>query len=214
MSKVIKITEADLRRIISENLESETNEQGIIKSLMSKAANALSGTKPGPQSFMKDIPKGKGTEVAFNRVVSTMRTEVAQLLVKVPTIKITPKTIKVLEEPRYNARVSFDLVNDIAKSGTGIRGEYSTIHWHLGDITEELAKPVGQQLNIKKLMDDFYSVKDNISQDLLKRKMPPEEVKVLTNTLNRVNSAITHIETLFKTPDKPTSYLVKEEPKL
>lgn len=214
MSKVIKITEADLRRIISEKLEGDVSEQGIIKGLMNRAAKALSGTKPGPQSFMKDIPKGKGTEVAINRVISTMRTEVAQLLAKVPTIKITPKTIKVLEEPRYNARVAFDLVDDVARDGGNIRGVYSSIHWKLEGITKELSKPSGQQLNIKKLMEDLYYVKDEISQDLFKRQSSPQYIKELTAPLNRVNAAINHIETLFKTPDKPTSYLVKEEPKL
>lgn len=213
MSKVIKITESELRRIISEKLEGDLDEQGIIKGLMNRAAKALSGTKPGPKSFMKDVPATKG---AFNRVVSTMRTEVAQLLAKTPEIKITPKTVKVLEEPKYNVRVAYDAMNELATEGLegSIRGEYSTIVSSLERSMGEFSKPTGQQLNIKQLMDDLYYAKDEISQDILKRPGLAKDAPRLKAPLDRINRAINHIETLFKTPDKPTSYLVKEEPKL
>ena len=214
--KVVKITEADLRRIISEKLEGGVDEQtkpGFFGLLAKKGAEAArsvmgKGIQDGP--LLK-----KGTQSGFNRVVSTMRTEVAQLLTKSPTIKISPKTIKVLEEPRYNVRVAFDLIEDVATvSGGKIRGEYSTILYRINRAKTELLKPAGQQLNMKQLMEDLYHVKDEIGQDLFKRPNLPQGTKELTAPLGRVNAAITHIETLFKTPDKPTSYLVKEEPKL
>lgn len=218
MSKIIKLTESDLARIISEKLEGETNEgEGILSALFKKGAQAAKsitgkGIQDGPL-LKKHLPSG------YNKVVSSMRTEVAQLLAKTPTIKISPKTIKVLEEPRYNVRSAFDNVDDIAivgngYAGTAVRGEYSGIHWKLDRATKELRKPVGQQLNIKQLMEDLYSVRDEIAQDLFKRKNLPNAQKELQAPLNRVISAINHIENLFKTPDKPTSYLVKEEPKL
>lgn len=214
MSKVIKLTEADLRRIISEKLEGDLDEQGIIKGLMNRAAKALSGTKPGPKSFMKDVPATKG---AFNRVVSTMRTEVAQLLAKTPEIKITPKTVKVLEEPRYNARVAYDLVNELGTEGVSvgsIRGEYSGIESSLRKVQGELKKPAGQQLNIKEMMENLYYAKDELAQDIIKRPKVAKDVPKIQATLKRLEATINHIENLFKTPDKPTTYLVKEEPKL
>jgi hypothetical protein len=215
MSKVVKITESDLRRIISENLESNVSEDGFFGMLAKKAAQkANSSMKTFSNNSTKPLLK-KGTQSGFNSVVSTMRTEVAQLLAKTPTIKVTPKTVKVLEEPRYNVRVAFDLIEDVAVvSGGQTRAEYSSILFRINRAKTELLKPAGQQLNIKQLMDDLYTVKDEISQDLFKRPNLPQGTKELTAPLNRVNGAITHIETLFKTPDKPTSYLVKEEPKL
>lgn len=214
MSKVIKITESDLRRIITEKLEGETNEgEGILSALFKKGAQAA---KSVARKGIQDGPLlKKSTQSGFNTVVSTMRTEVAQLLTKTPTIKITPKAVKVLEEPRYNVRVAFDLIEDVATvSGGKIRGEYSTILYRINRAKTELLKPTGQQLNIKQLMEDLYHVKDEIGQDLFKRPNLPQGTKELTAPLSRVNAAITHIENVFKTPDKPTSYLVKEEPKL
>lgn len=220
MSKVIKITEAELRRIISEKLEGGVDEQtkpgffGLLAKKGAEAARAVmgKGIQDGPL-LKKHLPSG------YNKVVSSMRPEVAQLLAKTPTIKISPKTVKVLEEPRYYVRAAFDNVDDLAivgngYAGTAVRGEYSGIHWKLDRVTKELKKPVGQQLNIKQLMEDLYSVRDEISQDLFKRKNLPNAQKELQAPLNRVVSAINHIENLFKTPDKPTTYLVKEEPKL
>jgi hypothetical protein len=217
MSKVVKITEADLRRIISEKLEGGVDEQtkpGFFGLLAKKGAEAArsvmgKGIQDGP--LLK-----KGTQSGFNRVVSTMRTEVAQLLTKSPTIKISPKTIKVLEEPKYNVRVAYDAMNELATEGLegSIRAEYSTIVSSLERSVGEFSKPTGQQLNIKRLMDDLYYVKDEITQDILKRPNLAKDAPRVKAPLDRVTKAINHIETLFKTPDKPTSYLVKEEPKL
>jgi hypothetical protein len=215
MSKVIKITEADLRRIISENLENQTNEgEGFLGGLFKKAAQAASKPR-GFSTSSKPLLSKTAAKSGFNTVVSTMRRDVASLLAKTPTIKISNRTIKALEEPRYNVRVAFDLIEDVATvSGGKTRGEYSSILYNINRAKAELLKPVGQQLNMKQLMEDLYHVKDEIGQDLFKRPNLPQGTKELTAPLNRVNAAITHIETLFKTPDKPTSYLVKEEPKL
>jgi hypothetical protein len=221
MSKVVKITEADLRRIISENLEGDVSEDGFFGMLAKKAA---SGMKTFSNNSSKPLLKKHLPTHGYNSVVSTMRSEVVHLLAKTPIIKITPKTVKAIEEPKYFVRSAFDNVDDVSiirkETGIGdtdptyVRGEYSTIHWKLERITKEFSKPVGQQLNIKQVMYDLYSVRDDISQDLFKRKNLPNAQKELQAPLNRVISAINHLENLFKTPDKPTSYLVKEEPKL
>jgi hypothetical protein len=214
--KVVKITEADLRRIISENLEGDVSEDGFFGMLAKKAAQkANSAMKTFSNNSSKPLLK-KGTQSGFNRVVSTMRTEVAQLLAKTPTIKITPKTIKALEEPKYNVRVAYDALNELATEGleTSIRAEYSSIVGRLEISAREFSKPAGQQLNIKQLMNDLYYVKDEITQDILKRPQLAKDAPRVKAPLDRVTKAINHIETLFKTPDKPTSYLVKEEPKL
>lgn len=217
MSKVIKITESELRRIISEKLEGGVDEQtkpGFFGLLAKKGAEAArsvmrKGIQDGP--LLK-----KGTQSGFNKVVSTMRPEVAQLLTKTPTIKISPKTVKVLEEPKYNIRVAYDAMTELATEGLegSIRAEYSTIVSRLQFSIWEFSKPVGQQLNIKQLMEYLYYAKDEITQDILKRPNLVKDGPKLKGPLDRVNRAINHIENLFKTPDKPTTYLVKEEPKL
>jgi hypothetical protein len=198
MSKVIKLTEADLRKIISEQLESETNEQGVIKSLISRGVSALQSR--GAKSVEKSVIKG---------VLSTMRRDVAELLAKVPVIKISPKTIKALDEPRYNVRVAYENIEELAKVGTTVRSEYSGIESALANVRFELMKPTGSQLNIKEVMEGLYKVKDEITQDLIKRPSLQKDVQKLQVPLNKVNASITHIENLFKTPEKPTSYLVK-----
>jgi hypothetical protein len=213
MPKVIKITEADLRKIITEKLECEVIEEGIIGALFKKATKAV--TPRGFSTSSKPLLSKTAAKSGFNTVVSTMRRDVAALLAKTPTLKISNRTIKALEEPRYNVRVAFDLIEDVATvSGGKTRGEYSSILYNVNRVKTELLKPVGQQLNMKQLMEDLYHIKDEIGQDLFKRSNLPEATKELTAPLGRVNAAINHIETLFKTPDKPSSYLVKEEPKL
>ena len=197
--KVIKLTESDLRRIISEKLEGDMSEgPGLLGSLLNRAKSAVS--------------KPKAVATYATRVVSTMRREVTELLTKTPTIKITPKTVKVLEEPRYNVRVAYDQVHELATEGleSSIRADLMGIDMALQRVKTELMKPAGQTLNIKKMMEDLYYVKDELTQDILKRPGLVKDVSTLQKPLIKVIGTIDHIETLFKTPDKPTSYLVKE----
>jgi len=215
MSKIIKLTEADLRRIITENLEGGVSEgDGIFGMLAKKAASAAAALTSSPKP--KGFSTASGVKTGYVRIASTMRREVVDLLVKSPTIKISPKTFKVLDEPRYNVRVAYDQINELATEGLqgSIRGELMTIDAALGRVKGELMKPPGQVLNIKKMMEDLYMVKDELVQDLLKRPGMIKDVTTLQKPLSKVVATINHIETLFKTPDKPTSYLVKEEPKL
>jgi hypothetical protein len=200
--KVVKITESELRRIISEKLEGDTNEQ-LLRTLANKAMNTLKTNKSSVKATTKS---------GINTVISTMRKDVMALLTKTPVIKISPKTVKVLEEPRYNVRVAYDQVHELATEGleSSIRADLMGIDMALQRVKTELMKPAGQTLNIKKMMEDLYYVKDEIGQDLMKRQNLPNATKELTAPLNRVNLTITEIETLFKTPEKPSSYLVKE----
>jgi hypothetical protein len=200
--KVVKITESELRRIISEKLEGDTNEQ-LLRTLANKAMNTLKTNKSSVKATTKS---------GINTVISTMRKDVMALLTKTPVIKISPKTVKVLEEPRYNVRVAYDQVHELATEGleSSIRADLMGIDMALQRVKTELMKPAGQTLNIKKMMEDLYYVKDEIGQDLMKRQNLPNAAKELTAPLNRVNLTITEIETLFKTPEKPSSYLVKE----
>jgi hypothetical protein len=213
MPKVIKITEADLRKIITEKLDEEVNEDGIIGALLRRATSAV--TKKGPKGFSTTIDKA-AMKSGYVSVISTMRRDVASLLAKVPTLKISPNTVKMLSEPRYNARVAYDTINELGTEGTkgSIRGEYSGIEYSLRKAQAEFAKPAGQQMNIKEMMENLYHAKDELSQDIIKRPSLAKDVPRIQSALNRLNTSITQIENLFKTPEKPSSYLVKEGPKL
>ena len=186
MSKIIRLTESDLERIVNKVIqESETNEQGLVGKLINKVFPKAA--KPAPLQ-------------AVSKVSRQMSSFFSGILPKLPaTVKMPTSS---LNSVKFNVKLVDGSIGQLATTRNGqLKGEFVGIVVPLENAVTELSKAAGTPFNLKKVIEELYRSKWNV-EELLNSprytKTMGNGVKILERNLMDINKSIGEIETVLK----------------
>jgi hypothetical protein len=183
MSKIIRLTESDLERIVNKVIqESETNEQGLVGKIINK--------------FIPKAAKSAPLEVVSN-VSKQMSSFFSDILPKLPATLKMP--VNSLQGVKNNVIRIEGNVSRLSNAGGGsIKGPFISLFHSIDNVATEMKKAAGTQFDIKKVINELYRGKSEAERILktpqITKTMGQGNVKSLETTLMDINKSIGDIE--------------------
>jgi hypothetical protein len=183
MSKIIRLTENDLNRIVRKVIkESETNEQGLVGKIINK--------------FIPKAAKAAPLGVVSN-VSKQMSSFFSDILPKLPATLKMP--VNSLQGVKNNVIRIEGNVSRLSNAGGGsIKGPFISLFSSIDNVATEMKKAAGTQFDIKKVINELYRGKSEAERILktpqITKTMGQGNVKSLETTLMDINKSIGDIE--------------------